>query len=89
MNKSAQQERRHASEGWHPCLCRRKMLPMAGGYVYIMTNEPSGTLYIGVTADLARRVNQHREGKGSDFCRRYDLKRLVLVEQYERIEEAI
>ena len=62
---------------------------MKGGYVYIMTNEPSGTLYIGVTADLVQRVSQHREGKGSDFCKRYGLKRLLYVERYERIEEAI
>jgi putative endonuclease len=62
---------------------------MAGGYVYIMTNETSGTLYVGVTADLVRRVTQHREGRGGDFCKRYGLKRLVYVEHYERIEEAI
>ena len=40
---------------------------MSGGYVYIMTNEVSGTLYIGVTADLVARVTQHRDGTGSDF----------------------
>lgn len=62
---------------------------MAGGYIYIMTNGISGTLYIGVTANLAARVTQHREGRGSDFCKRYDLKRLVYAEQHERIEDAI
>jgi putative endonuclease len=62
---------------------------MADGYVYIMTDVPSGTLYIGVTANLAARVTQHREGSGSDFCRQHGLKRLVHVEPYDRIEDAI
>jgi putative endonuclease len=62
---------------------------MKRGYIYIMTNEPSGTLYIGVTSNLAARVYQHRSGTGSDFCKKYKLTRLVLVEPYETIEEAI
>jgi putative endonuclease len=62
---------------------------MKGGWVYIMTNAPHGTLYVGVTADLAARVRQHRSGEGSKFCRRYDLTRLVHCERFARIEEAI
>lgn len=62
---------------------------MRGGYVYIMTNRPSGTLYVGVTADIAARVTQHRSGAGSDFCGEHGLTRLVRVERHERIEEAI
>lgn len=62
---------------------------MRGGFVYIMTNRPAGVLYIGVTADLLRRIHQHRSGQGSSFCRRYGLDRLVLVEEYPTIEEAI
>ena len=54
-----------------------------------MTNRPSGTLYVGVTADIARRVWQHREGTGSAFCREHGLTRLVYVERHERIEDAI
>ena len=60
-----------------------------GGYVYIMTNAVSGTLYTDVTADLVKRVTQHREGTGSDFRKRQGLTRLVHVEQYDRIQEAI
>jgi putative endonuclease len=60
-----------------------------GGFVYIMTNKPRGVPYIGVTADLAQRVWAHREGRGSAFCRRYNLTRLVLVEEYPTIDEAI
>ena len=60
-----------------------------GGYIYILTNKPRGVLYIGVTADIAARMMQHREGKGSAFARRYGLKRLVLVEHHDTIEDAI
>ena len=53
---------------------------MRGGWTYIMTNHVRGVVYIGVTANLAARVVQHRAGKGSAFCRRYNLRRLVLAE---------
>ena len=62
---------------------------MQGGYVYIMTNKPFGVLYTGVTVDIAARVFQHREGRGSRFCRRYNCDKLVLVEEYPTIQEAI
>ena len=58
-------------------------------WVYIMSNRKDGVLYIGVTSDLSRRIVQHREGKGSVFCRRYGLKRLVYAEEHDSIEEAI
>lgn len=60
-----------------------------GGWVYIMTNAPHGTLYIGVTSDIAARMSQHRNGIGSEFCRKYGLTSLVFVEAYPTIEEAI
>ena len=62
---------------------------MKPGWVYIMTNGPYGTLYIGVTTDIAARVWQHKEGTGSKFCKRYGLDRLVYAEQAPTIEEAI
>lgn len=62
---------------------------MRGGWIYIMTNAPFGTLYIGVTSDLARRIWQHRNGDGSDFCKRHRLTRLVYCEEYPTIDEAI
>lgn len=62
---------------------------MRGGWTYVMTNRARGVLYIGVTADLAARVLQHRAGTGSAFCRRYRLKRLVLAEWHDEIEDAI
>ena len=62
---------------------------MPGGWVYILTNRPSGTLYVGVTADLARRVWEHSEGLGSTFTTRYGLKRLVYAEPHDTIAAAI
>ncbi len=58
-------------------------------WVYIMSNRKDGVLYIGVTADLSRRIIQHREGKGSAFCRRYGLTRLVYAEEHDSIGDAI
>jgi putative endonuclease len=59
------------------------------GWIYIMTNKPGGVLYIGVTADLPARIYQHKTGQGSGFCRKYGLTRLVLVEEFSTIGEAI
>ena len=60
-----------------------------GGYTYIMTNKPRGVLYVGVTADIAARAVQHRNGTGSAFCKKYGLTRLVLVEPHDDITLAI
>ena len=62
---------------------------MSGGWTYFMTNRPRGVLYSGVTADLFARVAQHREGEGSQFCKRYRLTRLVLAEHHDEIDDAI
>ena len=62
---------------------------MPGGWVYILTNRPNGTLYIGVTADLVRRIWQHREGLVEGFTKRYGLKMLVYAEHHEDIRTAI
>ncbi|MFG6282830.1 GIY-YIG nuclease family protein [Sphingomonas sp. S6] len=60
-----------------------------GGWVYIMASKPHGMLYIGVTAHLAARVDQHRRDVGSAFCRRYGIRTLVYAEPHDRIEDAI
>jgi putative endonuclease len=62
---------------------------MRGGWVYITTNRPNGTLYIGVTSDLARRVWEHREQAADGFTKRYRLKRLVWIEFHHDIRSAI
>jgi putative endonuclease len=60
---------------------------MADGWVYILTNRPNGTLYVGVTDNLARRVWEHREGWSRDLPR-YGLKRLVYAEHHGDIRLA-
>ena len=62
---------------------------MQGGWVYIVTNRPDGTLYIGVTSDLPRRAWQHREGLIEGFTKRYGLTRLVFFERHDDIRTAI
>jgi putative endonuclease len=62
---------------------------MVGGWVYIMTNRPNGTLYVGVTSDIARRTWEHREGLVDDLTKKYGLKRLVHTERFDDIAKAI
>ena len=62
---------------------------MQGGWVYIMTNQPNGTLYVGVTSDIARRAWEHRNGVVDGFTRRYGLTRLVYCERHATIIAAI
>jgi len=57
--------------------------------VYIMTNRPNGTLYVGVTTDIARRAWEHRSGLVDGFTKRYGLKRLVYVEPHQTIAAAL
>ncbi len=56
---------------------------MRNYFVYIVTNRPNGTLYIGMTGDLMRRVAEHREGKSEGFVNAYGLTRLVYYEVFE------
>ncbi|WP_375271431.1 GIY-YIG nuclease family protein [Sphingomonas sp.] len=60
-----------------------------GGWVYIMADRYRGTMYVGVTADLAARFAQHRAGAGSDFCARYGVRRLVWAERGARMLDCI
>jgi putative endonuclease len=57
-------------------------------YTYIMTNR-SKTLYTGITSNLPRRVWQHKQGTGSEFCMRYKLDRLVYYQRFCRVGDAI
>lgn len=62
---------------------------MPGGWTYIISSKPRGMLYIGVTAYLAERIDQHRRDKGSAYCRKYGIKTLVLAEWHDTIDDAI
>jgi putative endonuclease len=57
-------------------------------YVYMLTNKRSGTLYIGMTDNLVKRVWQHREGVAKGFTHRYSLKSLVWFETHASRESA-
>lgn len=54
-----------------------------------MTNKRNGTLYVGVTSDLARRVHEHRQGAVDGFTKQHGLKRLVYAEPHDTIRDAI
>ena len=58
------------------------------GYVYIMASQRNGTLYLGVTSDLIKRVWEHRNGIIGGFTKRYGCKMLVWNEAYDDLEEA-
>ena len=58
-------------------------------YVYILASRPYGTLYVGITNDMSRRLELHRMGKGSQFVRDYKVHRLVHVESFDDPESAI
>ncbi len=58
-------------------------------YVYILSNKRNGTLYIGVTSELAKRVWQHKNSVAEGFSKRYVLHHLVWYEPHENMESAI
>jgi putative endonuclease len=62
---------------------------MPAGWVYIMTNRPNGTLYVGVTSNLARRAFEHRNGAVEGFTHYYGLTRLVYAERHDDMLIAI
>jgi len=60
-----------------------------GYYVYIMASKRNGTLYVRVTNDLARRVDEHRRGAVTGFTKRYDVYRLVYYEECRDVKKTI
>lgn len=58
-------------------------------WVYILASRRNGTLYTGVTNDLARRIWEHREGRVPGFTARYGIKQLVFCEEYRYVNHAI
>ena len=57
--------------------------------VYMMADRARGTIYIGVTNSLGRRVPEHRDGTGSRFTARYAVRRLVWYEEHFDVRDAI
>ena len=58
-------------------------------YVYILASKRNGTLYIGVTSNLIKRVWEHKEKVADGFTKKYDVDKLVYVEYFRDPENAI
>ena len=58
-------------------------------YVYILASKRNGTLYIGVTSDLAKRIYEHKHRLIKGFTKKYNVDRLVYYETTEDVESAI
>ena len=59
------------------------------GYVYILFNKQNGTLYVGVTSDLVKRIFQHKNKFADGFTKKYNIDKLGYYEIYDNIETAI
>lgn len=64
---------------------QRALLPT----VYLLASRRNGTLYVGVTSDVVRRIHQHREGAMPGFTREHGVKMLVWLERHDSMEQAI
>ena len=62
---------------------------MKQGYVYILAGKPNGTIYVGVTSDLIKRVYEHKNDLVSGFTKTYQVHDLVYYEMHDEITEAI
>ncbi len=58
-------------------------------YVYILASRRNGTLYVGMTNDLARRAWEHREGVAEGFTKRYGVHKLVYYEEFDDVRHAL
>ncbi|CAD5258279.1 Excinuclease ABC subunit C [Bosea sp. 62] len=58
-------------------------------WLYILASQKNGTLYVGVTNSLSKRIEEHRDGRGSEFAQRYHVTRLVYAESYADPNDAI
>jgi len=62
---------------------------MKSSYVYILTNKYRTTFYIGVTANLSKRLEEHYDETASKFTKKYHTKDLIYFETFSDIEQAI
>jgi len=58
-------------------------------YVYILCSKENGTLYVGITNDISRRVHEHKNKMGSVFTAKYGINRLVYCEEFSSVHDAI
>ena len=69
--------------------CKGVVRPVKQPVVYILASKPYGTLYIGVTSNLAARIEAHRSGSVDGFTKQYGVETLVYFEAHEDMYEAI
>lgn len=62
---------------------------MSRYWIYILCSQPKGTLYIGVTNNLIRRIYEHKNNIAEGFTKKYSVDRLVYTEEFSDIREAI
>lgn len=62
---------------------------MTNSYVYMLASRIGGTLYVGLTNDIIRRVTEHKAGLESGFTKKYGVNTLVYFEAYDDIETAL
>jgi putative endonuclease len=62
---------------------------MKNFYVYILCSKRNGTLYIGATSNIVKRIYEHKQGVMKGFTKRYNVHRLVWYEKHETVESAI
>jgi putative endonuclease len=62
---------------------------MKSSYIYILTNKYRTTFYVGVTADLNKRITEHQNEIGSVFTKKYNLKYLIYFEEFNDIYQAL
>jgi putative endonuclease len=65
------------------------MLMPKKGYLYILASGRNGTLYVGVTSDLVKRIEEHRQKLVDGFTKEYDITNLVYFETFDDIRDAI
>ena len=69
--------------------CRKNNIMTKQYYVYILANKRNGTIYIGVTNNLKRRVGEHKEDLIEGFTKKYRIHNLVYFESYNDIKDAL
>ncbi|MFC4723079.1 GIY-YIG nuclease family protein [Geojedonia litorea] len=62
---------------------------MKSSYIYILTNNYRTTFYVGVTANLSKRIEEHHIENASKFTKKYNIKDLIYFEEFSDIEQAI
>lgn len=64
-------------------------IEIKSSYIYILTNKYRTTFYVGVTADLNKRITEHQNEIGSVFTKKYNLKYLIYFEEFNDINQAL